>query len=218
RRHAISEAASWSLEPEKRAPSSPRARAGSAAQIHGERAPGKRSPTPSIGVQRTKALQSAVCSFLPNNTRSPPRIRNFAERGRALLVISKALHGGGRDRTDDLRIANATLSQLSYTPETFGSACGLFGACAGIAKGKFGVKDTRCRTCGAFDWLQSGCNKRDFLHSDGKPPNETAEPGRTREAGACDRDGSVLNRKQATRRSVSRTGSLHDGDGRRQKR
>ena len=24
--------------------------------------------------------------------------------------------GGGRDRTDDLRIANATLSQLSYTP------------------------------------------------------------------------------------------------------
>src|SRR5262249_51936260 len=25
--------------------------------------------------------------------------------------------GGGRDRTDDLRIANATLSQLSYTPE-----------------------------------------------------------------------------------------------------
>jgi hypothetical protein len=30
-----------------------------------------------------------------------------------------SLHGGGgRDRTDDLRIANATLSQLSYTPMT----------------------------------------------------------------------------------------------------
>jgi hypothetical protein len=29
--------------------------------------------------------------------------------------------GGGRDRTDDLRIANATLSQLSYTPAQLGA-------------------------------------------------------------------------------------------------
>ncbi len=35
-----------------------------------------------------------------------------------LLILLVKGYGGGGNRTPDLRIANATLSHLSYTPET----------------------------------------------------------------------------------------------------
>jgi hypothetical protein len=69
---------------------------------------------PKIQIDFTNAMQLSK-----NITASAPAPRKTRLTGMQELKskLQRQNGGGERDRTDDLRVANATLSQLSYTPE-----------------------------------------------------------------------------------------------------
>ena len=121
----------------------------------------------------------------PGDSRAPSRLHDQTS-------------GGGRDRTDDLRIANATLSQLSYTPEVQGQR--LLYAPRGACQRTPGLS-----RIGAFPL--------DSATFDEPHAREDAEPPGAREAGECVQFRPWIGRVPPSRRGLSRRRPLHGSDG-----
>ena len=78
-------------------------------------------------IARSVELTHLAMHELESSRQSPKGI--IVIRGQAGKETSFKTGGANRDRTDDLRVANATLSQLSYGPSLNGriSQCNLVG-------------------------------------------------------------------------------------------
>lgn len=125
---------SLSLTPACQRPSPARSRAGSAQRVVSDRLCMNSSHL-TDSRRRSCAFDQAELIALPDRS-SAPRLRRLAslrtasQTARSVLTASNRAHtvesslrchnadfGDGRDRTDDLLVANQTLYQLSYAPE-----------------------------------------------------------------------------------------------------
>jgi hypothetical protein len=153
-----------------------------------ERGSGRRRRTPSPHAGRTLARQEIrACAPDSRSATRENRVRSKKVKGltefpqdpspHPSTQLSVLLCGGGRDRTGDLRIANATLSQLSYTPgprASFRSGRERERAHSGAY---FPCQVRRLALVDRFDRSYWRCFKRDLPSHDAHLFPEDVEPG-----------------------------------------